>query len=84
MQSTYSFSETAKQLLFDGKCMFMRLKIIEGRKNLEVHNYLCSILFNEPTLPETDECFNEEWYVIYSMWNFICNTKYIINRKIIP
>ncbi|XP_025264243.1 uncharacterized protein LOC105252783 [Camponotus floridanus] len=61
-ESTYSFSETAKQLLFDGKCMFIRLKIIEGRKNLEVHNYLCSILFNEPTLPETDECLNEECY----------------------
>ncbi|EFN66751.1 Thioredoxin domain-containing protein 3-like protein [Camponotus floridanus] len=69
-ESTYSFSETAKQLLFDGKCMFIRLKIIEGRKNLEVHNYLCSILFNEPTLPETDECLNEECYEV-----FVCTVK---------
>lgn len=62
VQSTYNFSETSKQLLFDGKCMFIRLKIVEGRKNLDVHNHLCNILFNEPTLPESDDNLNEDWY----------------------
>ncbi|XP_011879424.1 PREDICTED: uncharacterized protein LOC105568393 isoform X1 [Vollenhovia emeryi] len=61
-ESTYSFSENSKQLLFDGKCMFIRLKIVEGRKDLDVHNHLCNILFNESTLPESEDCLNEECY----------------------
>ncbi|XP_020281955.1 uncharacterized protein LOC109853847 [Pseudomyrmex gracilis] len=61
-ESTYSFSEFAKQLLFDGKCMFMRLKIIEDKKDLDVHNHLCDIIFNESTLPESEDCLNEECF----------------------
>ncbi|KAL0120958.1 hypothetical protein PUN28_008580 [Cardiocondyla obscurior] len=61
-ESTYSFSENSKQLLFDGKCMFMRLKIVEGKKNLDVHEHLCSILFNESNLPESEDNLNEECY----------------------
>ncbi|XP_039311600.1 uncharacterized protein LOC105201787 isoform X2 [Solenopsis invicta] len=61
-ESTYKFSETSKQLLFDGKCMFMRLKIVEGKKNLDVHNHLCELVFNEPTLPESDDCLSEDCY----------------------
>jgi len=64
-QTTYSFTETSKQLLFDGKCMFMRLKIVEERKNLDVHEHLCNILFNESTVPESEDCLNEEWYAYF-------------------
>ncbi|KYM77076.1 Thioredoxin domain-containing protein 3 like protein [Atta colombica] len=61
-ESTYNFTETSKQLLFDGKCMFMRLKIVEGRKQLDVHNHLCNILFNESTVPESEDNLNEDCY----------------------
>ncbi|XP_025161018.1 uncharacterized protein LOC105190316 isoform X1 [Harpegnathos saltator] len=62
IQSTYSFSEYVKQLLLDGKCMFMRLKIVETREDLDVHNYLFSLLFNQPMLPESEDDPSEDCY----------------------
>ncbi|XP_032681265.1 uncharacterized protein LOC116848845 isoform X4 [Odontomachus brunneus] len=61
-ESTYSFSEYVKQLLIDGKCMVMRLRIVDEKKNLDVHNYLFSILFNQPTLPESEDDLSEDCY----------------------
>ncbi|XP_012233294.1 thioredoxin domain-containing protein 3-like [Linepithema humile] len=63
-ESTYSFSENAKQLLLDGKCMFMRLKIVEGRKDVDVHSHLCTIVFNQSTLPESEEDLNEDCFAV--------------------
>ncbi|EZA61165.1 Thioredoxin domain-containing protein 3-like protein [Ooceraea biroi] len=62
VESTYSFPAAAKQLLFDGKCMFMRLKFVEGERDLDVENHLCTILFNQPALPESEDDWNEECY----------------------
>jgi len=44
--------------------MFMRLKIIEREQNLNVENDLCTILFNQPVLPESENDLDEDWYVI--------------------
>ncbi|KAL6264245.1 hypothetical protein P5V15_004333 [Pogonomyrmex californicus] len=56
------FSKISKQLLLDGKYMFMRLKIVEERNNLDIHNQLCNILFNESTLSESEDSLNEDCY----------------------
>jgi len=44
--------------------MFMRLKIIERERNLDIENDLSTILFNQPVLPESENDLDEDWYVI--------------------
>lgn len=63
LQSHYVLSPHAKQLLLDGKCMFMRLKVSETKPEIDIHKYLLNLLFGEPKLPNTETILNEEWYV---------------------
>ena len=63
LQSDYVLSPNARQLLLSGKCMFLRLKIDETKSDVDVHEYLLSLLFGEPELPSEDKIFTEEWCV---------------------
>ncbi|XP_076475611.1 uncharacterized protein LOC117160245 isoform X6 [Bombus vancouverensis nearcticus] len=61
-ESHYVLSPNAKQLLLDGKCMFMRLKVSETKPEIDIHKYLLNLLFGEPKLPNTETILNEECY----------------------
>ncbi|KAG7189695.1 hypothetical protein KM043_017365 [Ampulex compressa] len=61
-ESDYVFNENSKQLLMDGKCMFMRLKLRDESSDVDVHKCLINLLFGEPELPDTDQVFDEECY----------------------
>ncbi|XP_015595215.1 uncharacterized protein LOC107267714 [Cephus cinctus] len=61
-ESDYVLTEDAKQLLLDGKCMCMRLKINDKKKEMDVEKYLLSLLFGEPILPELGQTFAEGCY----------------------
>lgn len=48
-----------QELLLDGKCIFMRLKINEKKAELDVEKHLISLLFNEPNFPKVDQELTE-------------------------
>ncbi|XP_066590914.1 thioredoxin domain-containing protein 3-like isoform X4 [Prorops nasuta] len=54
-ESDCVFDDENKRLLFDGKCMFMRLKINEKRPDVDVHDYLIKLLFEQATFPIREE-----------------------------
>nr|XP_034171497.1 uncharacterized protein LOC117600315 isoform X1 [Osmia lignaria] len=62
-ESDYVLSPNARQLLLSGKCMFLRLKIDETKLDVDVHEYLLSLIFGEPESPSEDKIFTEECYV---------------------
>ncbi|OAD54657.1 Thioredoxin domain-containing protein 3 like protein [Eufriesea mexicana] len=61
-ESNYILPPNSKQLLLDGKCMFMRLKINETKPEIDIHKYLLSLLFGEPKLPNVETILNEECF----------------------
>lgn len=61
-ESDYVLSPNAKQLLLDGKCMFMRLKINETKSEIDIHKYLLNLLFGKPELPNKETIVSEEYY----------------------
>ncbi|CAK9826358.1 hypothetical protein ANTRET_LOCUS4219 [Anthophora retusa] len=61
-ESDYVLSLNAKQLLLDGKCMFIRLKVNETIAEDDIHKYLLKLLFGEPELPNAETILNEECY----------------------
>ncbi|XP_043274612.1 thioredoxin domain-containing protein 3-like isoform X2 [Venturia canescens] len=63
-ESDWDINENAKNLLMDGRCMCMRLRVSEKKPEMDVEKYLLSLLFGEPRLPLIDEklpegCFAE-------------------------
>ncbi|XP_031829207.1 uncharacterized protein LOC116425509 isoform X2 [Nomia melanderi] len=61
-ESDYVLSGKYKNLLLDGKCMFMRLKATDENAEVDVHSHLLSLLFGEPELPSAEKVFTEECY----------------------
>ncbi|XP_006561189.1 uncharacterized protein LOC409038 isoform X1 [Apis mellifera] len=61
-ESDYILSPNAKQLLLDGKCMFMRLRINETKTEIDIHKYLLNLLFGKPELPNKETIVSEEYY----------------------
>ncbi|XP_076750469.1 uncharacterized protein LOC143423204 [Xylocopa sonorina] len=64
-ESNYVLPSNAKQLLLDGKCMFMRLKACETITEDDIHKYLIHLLFGEfgeTDLPSAEKILNEECY----------------------
>ncbi|XP_076237009.1 uncharacterized protein LOC143180878 [Calliopsis andreniformis] len=61
-ESDYVLPTNAKQLLLDGKCMFMRLRVNETKSEIDIHNYLWTLLFGEPEVPDVERLVNEECY----------------------
>ncbi|KOC70274.1 Thioredoxin domain-containing protein 3 like protein [Habropoda laboriosa] len=61
-ESDYVPSPNAKQLLLDGKCMFIRLKVNETKPEVDIHQHLLNLLFGEPELPNAETILNEECY----------------------
>uniref|UniRef100_A0A0C9RLJ0 NME9 protein n=1 Tax=Fopius arisanus TaxID=64838 RepID=A0A0C9RLJ0_9HYME len=63
-ESDWIVTPEARQLLTEGKCLFMRLKVGENRPEMDVEKYLLNLLFGEPRLPPIDAevpegCFAE-------------------------
>ncbi|XP_015172253.1 PREDICTED: uncharacterized protein LOC107064284 isoform X3 [Polistes dominula] len=61
-ESDYVLTDRARQLILDGKCMLMRLRRNESTNEMDVHQHLITLLFGEPVLPSTDQCFTDEIY----------------------
>ncbi|XP_043523826.1 uncharacterized protein LOC122535946 isoform X2 [Frieseomelitta varia] len=72
-ESDYVLPLNAKQLLLDGKCMFMRLKFSETKPETDIHEYLLNLLFGEPKLPNTETILNEECYALRHRPAYITN-----------
>ncbi|XP_034943685.1 uncharacterized protein [Chelonus insularis] len=63
-ESGWEIDKNVQEIMIDGKCLFMRLKMCDNVKEIEVEKHLLNLLFNEPKLPAlTDElqpdCFAE-------------------------
>ncbi|XP_053973829.1 uncharacterized protein LOC128873882 isoform X1 [Hylaeus volcanicus] len=61
-ESDYALSANFKQLLMDGKCMFMRLKVNKEKSDVDIHLHLLSLLFGETELPDPEKSLNEECF----------------------
>ncbi|KAK0082608.1 hypothetical protein PV325_010111 [Microctonus aethiopoides] len=65
VEADWEITPDVKQLLMDGKCMFMRLRVSEHRREMDVEKYLLNLLFGEPVLPKLTDyqlpegCFAE-------------------------
>ncbi|XP_057331537.1 uncharacterized protein LOC130671581 isoform X2 [Microplitis mediator] len=64
IESNWEITSDIQQLLMDGKCMFMRVKMIRNNIDSSVEKYLLNLLFGEPTLPKLldqlqEGCFAE-------------------------
>ncbi|KZC04086.1 Thioredoxin domain-containing protein 3 like protein [Dufourea novaeangliae] len=61
-ESDYVLPKNCKELLLDGKCMFMRLKITEEKLDVDIHTHLLNLLYGEPELPNPEKVFTDECY----------------------
>ncbi|XP_043465008.1 uncharacterized protein LOC122500236 isoform X1 [Leptopilina heterotoma] len=62
-ESDYKIPKEDEELLLDGKCIFMRLKISGKKAELDVEKHLISLLFGEPNFPKSDQELIEGSYV---------------------
>ncbi|XP_031787622.1 uncharacterized protein LOC100678333 isoform X2 [Nasonia vitripennis] len=59
----YVLSEETKRLLTEGKCLCLRLKVVDKIPEADIDNLLFNILFGEPRVPETPEALLEGCFV---------------------
>ncbi|XP_033213961.1 uncharacterized protein LOC117171026 [Belonocnema kinseyi] len=61
-ESGYEVSKEEKELLLEGKCLFMRLKINQKKSEMDVEKYLLNLLFGNPQLPNSEHPLVEGSY----------------------
>ncbi|XP_074094257.1 uncharacterized protein LOC141524338 isoform X1 [Cotesia typhae] len=59
VESNWEITADVKQLLMDGKCMFMRVKIFKNDTELSTEESLINLLFGEPILPKLSDQYQE-------------------------
>lgn len=57
----FEFSNESKRQLLDGKCLCMRLLVIEKTPETDIENCLFELLFSEPAVPQTPDDLVEGW-----------------------
>lgn len=56
-------SEETKRLLTEGKCLCLRLKVMDKSPEADIDNLLFNILFGEPRVPEIPDALVEGCFV---------------------